>query len=243
MAIRKRIRESKNLKGIKNNTFKNNVFYDRKKILMELVPLVFLIIMAGAARFTYDLLPEKVPVHWNARGEIDNYGSKNTLIFLIPGMFFLFWILSIILPATDVYRDNIISSYKYYYAAKIAISAFFLILYITLLISAAGYTLDIARITILLIAGLFFAIGLFIRNIKRNFFIGIRLPWTLADDDVWKRTHDIGGKIFIIIGLLMIASLIFIDTEIIYAGFLIILVLSVIYLCIYSYITYKKIHH
>jgi uncharacterized membrane protein len=216
-------------------------FYDRKRTLMEIVPLGFLLLMILTSALAYNWLPEKVPIHWNARGEIDNYGSKEVLLFLIPGMFFLFWIMSIILPAMDVYRDNILMSYKYYYATKIVISSFFLVIYITLLASAAGYVLDVARITIVLIAGLFVAIGFLIRNIRRNFFVGIRLPWTLADDTVWKDVHDIGGKIFIGIGLLMIAALIFMRTEIIYAGFLILIIINILYLSIYSYIKYKKV--
>jgi len=214
-------------------------FYDRKKLLFELIPITLLIIIFAIAFYTYPKLPDKIPVHWNAYGEIDNYSSK-LMVFLIPVIYLFFVIISFVLPAADVFKDNIKKFYKYFYGMKILFGIFFLVLFISTLLPNFGFHINISQIVIASIAVLFFIIGMILPKTERNYFIGIRTPWTLASDDVWKKTHVLGGRLFIVIAVLLIIGFFVLDSSMLYILFIILLVLLVIYLMYYSYMLYKK---
>ena len=215
-------------------------FYDRKKWLLEIIPLIILIAMAAIAFYIYPRLPDNVPIHWNASGNIDNYGSKYIAVFLIPIIYLLFVIFSILLPAMDVFKENIKSFYKYYYAMKVLFGIFFLVLYIATLMPNFGYAFNIGYIILLSVIILFFALGFILRHVKRNFFIGIRTPWTLANDKIWEKTHNVGGFMFMALSLILLIGILFLDTTVLYIIFVGLIILMVIFLMFYSYYLYKR---
>ena len=90
-----------------------------------------------------------------------------------------------------------------------------------------------------LIGGLFFYIGTFLKKCKRNWFIGIRTPWTLSSDIVWEKTHNLGSKLFKFTAVLVMIGAFFKQYSI---YFILIPVFSVIiYIIVYSYLEYKKL--
>lgn len=216
-------------------------FYDKKKLMMEIVPLAILIVMFAIAFYVYPTLPAKVPIHWNAAGQVDNYGSKFIAVFLIPIIFLLFAVFAFMLPAMDVFKENIKSFYNYYYALKILLGVFFLIFYIATLAPNFGYVFNMSYVVIIAIIALFFILGYIMRHIKRNFFIGIRTPWTLTNDYVWERTHNQGGILFMLFSIILLIALLYIEPFYLYIGFIVLLVLIVIYLTLYSYFLYRKV--
>jgi len=218
-------------------------FYDKKKLLMELVMLIFILIMIAISIYAYATLPNVVPVHWNASGQADNYGNKWIAAFLIPIIYIIFSILAFILPAMDVFKDNIKKFYNYYYLMKIVFSVFFITLYIATLMPNYGYVFNMSYLIMIAIAILFFAIGYILRHVKRNFFIGIRTPWTLADDEVWDDTHRIGGVMFMAVSVILLIGLVFLKIEYILYIFIGLLLLMVIFLMLYSYFLYRKKYH
>jgi len=221
----------------------SNKFYDKKKLLLEIIPVAIMLALFVIAFIVYPQLPDKVPIHWNVQGQIDNYGSKFIGVFLIPIIFLIFEVLSVILPAMDVFKENIKSFYKYYFLMKVLFGVFFLVLYVTTLMPSFGYKINIAYIIIMAVILLFFALGYIMRHVKRNFFIGIRTPWTLSSDKVWEKTHQIGGILFMAISLILLILLLLLDTMMIYFIFIGLIILTVIFLMFYSYNLYKKESH
>jgi uncharacterized membrane protein len=218
---------------------KNNMFYDRKKLLLEIVPLAFILLMFAIAFFVYPSLPEKIPTHWNAQGQVDGYSGRGG-IFIIPIMFLVLIILFFILPMMEVFSENMLKIYKYYYAFKIVFSVFFLVLFIATLLPNFGYDINVAQVVIVMISILFISIGAILPKLKRNYIFGIRTGWTLSSDKVWDQTHRLGGVLFIVMGVLTIISLFIFNIESTIYTFLALIILGSIYLVFYSYYLYAK---
>ena len=215
-------------------------FYDKEKLLMELIPITLAIIIFIVAFYTYPKLPNNVPIHWNASGDIDNYGPKLIAVFLIPIIYLIFIVLSFILPAMDVFKENIKSFYKYYFAIKVLFGIFFLTIYIATLLPNFGYNIDVAYITIGCVIILFFILGYILRHVKRNFFIGIRTPWTISSDAVWDKTHEVGGVLFMIVSVILLIGMAVLKMEYLFYLFITLIVLITLYLIFYSYYLYRK---
>src|SRR3989344_9175428 len=173
----------------------------------EIIPICLILFMFILAFYSYPKLPEKVPSHWNSSGEIDNYSNK-FVIFLIPIILLGIYLLFLIIPKIEVFKKNIDEFYKtYMFGFKLVLILFFMALYIFTLLVTFNYNLKINYFIFPALGVLFYYIGYMIKNVKRNFFIGIRTPWTLANDKVWKKTHELGGKAFILAGFALLISL------------------------------------
>jgi uncharacterized membrane protein len=216
-------------------------FYDKKKLYMEIVPLIILIAIISIAFYASSRLPDKVPIHWNAAGEIDNYGPKSIAIWLIPGIFLIFAIFSFILPAMDVFSENIKKFYNYYFAMKVLLGIFFLYIYIATLLPNFGYVFNMSYTILSAVIILFFFLGVITRHVKRNYFIGIRTPWTLASEKVWEKTHDIGGWLFMIMAILLLIGMFVLKPTTVYLIFMIMLVFMILFVMFYSYYLYKRL--
>ena len=218
---------------------KKNVFYDSKKIKLEIFQLLIVLIMIGAALYVYPLLPERVPIHWNALGEPDNYGSRIFAVFLLPFIYIIFYIATIFLPMMDPYRDNILELYISYWGTRLVLGIFFLVIYISTLLKNF-YDFDIVKVILVAMMLLFIVLGYFIRHTKRNFFLGIRTPWTLVDDEIWQKTHEKGGKWMMTLCIILIIMMIFINVTIMFFVIIIAIMLLMIGLIIYSYFLHRK---
>ncbi len=163
----------------------------------------------------YPSLPQRIPTHWNFEGKVDGWGDKSWATFLVPGMMVAFLVLFVFLPAlsprhfeVDVFR----STYLY---ILVLISCLFLYMHGVILLAtwqevrAGPKFMDIGRA---LIGGmfLFFALlGNVMGKVRKNFYIGIRVPWTLASDRVWNDTHRLAAWLMVaggIIGFLLVIA-------------------------------------
>ena len=120
--------------------------------------------------------------------------------------------------------------------SKLSMPAIMLLIYIITVMAGFGREVKVSTILPIFIGLLFIAIGNYFPKIKRNYTMGIKLPWTLNSDENWRRTHRLGGICFIIIGLSLILS-VFLKSEIV---FLVPLILGGIIPAIYSYYLYTK---
>jgi uncharacterized membrane protein len=103
----------------------------------------------------------------------------------------------------DPLKANIELFSHLYFWFKVVFVLFMASLYILTIYAGLGHQVDVGRYVILGIAVLFFFIGLMMPKIKKNYTIGIRLPWTLHSEAVWDKTHQFGGKLFIALAILM----------------------------------------
>jgi uncharacterized membrane protein len=184
-------------------------------------------------------LPDQIPIHWNVDGEVDNYGSKSSLIYLSLLPFALYLLLTVI-PMIDPRKANYEKHDKAYRVTRIGIIMMMMIIsWITVL-----YTLEIISAVdkwiVFLVGVLFLVIGNYMRQIRSNYFFGIKNPWTLSNEIVWKKTHRLGGIAFIFTGLsMMIGSFLSgrVAMVLMFIGIAFILFVSTIY----SYLVYRKL--
>ncbi|MGV8172493.1 MAG: SdpI family protein [Candidatus Woesearchaeota archaeon] len=214
-------------------------FYDKRKLWLEAIPLAIFLLMIVGAIMVYPKIPNSIPTHWNAAGEADAFGGKNS-VFIVPIIFLLVLIMFFVFPLMEVFRENMLKIYNYYYAFKIMFSIFFVVLFIATLLPPLGYDVNVSYIVIAMIGLLFLALGFILPKLKRNFMFGIRTGWTLSSDKVWDKTHKIGGILFAALGIITITLLFILKLEILFFVFLILTILVSIFLVFYSYYIYKK---
>ena len=205
----------------------------------------FLTLTAWAlAAWFYPGLPQQVPIHWNIEGKVDGWGDKSWATFLMPGMMIVFLILFAFLPALSPKHfevDSFRSTYLFIMVLTIGLFA-----YINGIILLATWQevregpkfMDIGRA---LIAGLFlfFAfLGNVMGKVRKNFYIGIRVPWTLASDRVWNDTHRLAAWLMVAVGVIGFLLIIAGVSPIVAIG---LLIGSMMIPAVYSFIHYKSL--
>jgi len=202
-------------------------------ILFLLAFFVFGIYVAPA-------MPDRVPTHWNIRGEVDGWGSKYINLFLMPSIALVFYFLMSFLPAIDPLRKNYEKFAKPYLYFKIFLTFFFIYLEIFLIYSSIKFTPPQGSLMFALPFSLLLCfIGWLLPQLKRNFFIGIKTPWTLVSDLNWKKTHDFGGKAFLLAGVASLVAAFFGSV----ASFVVLIasvLAATIAALVYSYLEYRK---
>jgi uncharacterized membrane protein len=199
-------------------------------IAIALIPFVYLI-------YIWNRLPEKVPMHWNGAGEIDRYGDKKELVAMLFMLVGISYFVFLIIPYADPKQKlqnmgnklNIIRTILTIFMSTLAVY----ILYNTQQKSSnPGF--------VFAIIGLLFAfLGNYFKTIKPNYFIGIKTPWTLENEEVWKKTHLMGGKLWFVGGLLMAMTFVLPNKIQFYTFMGITAVISIVPI-VYSYLEFKK---
>lgn len=210
------------------------------KIKQEIPSLVLILLPFIYLGLVWSQLAESVPIHWNVAGEIDRYGSKYILLaipFLLPGLVYvIFTLMQQFGP-----KEKLDKMGKKFASLKFLLTLFMSAL--ALLIIHSSKTSSFGQPTfILVILGLLFAtFGNYFRTIQPNYFIGIRTPWTLKDENVWKSTHKLAGILWFIGGIfIVILALISTHQYIVFIMLTIVAILTIIPI-IHSYIKYKSI--
>lgn len=188
--------------------------------------------------YFYPQMPEKIASHWNAQGQVDGYMSKFWGLFLMPFILVGLGLLFIAIPKIDPLKANIEKFRKYYDGFIILVFIFMLSIYFQVILWNIGIKISPNIIFPIGLGLLFFYTGILCENSKRNWFIGIRTPWTLSSERVWEKTHKIGGKLFKIAGVVAFIG-IFFRSYAVY--FVLVPVLSIAaYTIVYSYFEYQK---
>jgi len=147
-------------------------------------------------------LPSQVPVHWNAHNQIDQYGSKWTLVALLPGIMAGTICLMAVLPWLSPRRFQVDEPRHLYLALMDILLVFLAYFQVLMIVAALGRPLNMTRATFGGICLLFAVMGAVLPRLPRNFYVGIRTPWTIADERVWKATHRFAGKAMMAAGVL-----------------------------------------
>ena len=205
-----------------------------KYILAGLVAAAF---VAGAA--AYPFLPDKIASHWNAAGEADGYMGKFWGIFILPFVMLGMLALYAVIPKIDPLKNNIEAFRRYYDRFWVVMFVFFLYLFALTLGWNFGYRFNFTVAIIPAIAGLFYFIGSILQRSKRNWFFGIRTPWTLSSDTVWEKTHKLGGLLFKIAAIATLAGLFLPDKLLVFAIIIPAVTVSAVAI-VYSYVIFKK---
>jgi uncharacterized membrane protein len=188
----------------------------------------------------WNQLPDPMASHWGPNDEVNGYMSKFWGVFLMPlitlGMFLLF----LVIPNIDPLKANIAQFRDVFNLFITLIVAFMIYIYLLSLRWNLGYT-DFAMSKAMLpaVGILFFFVGYLLRKAKRNFFIGIRTPWTLSSDTVWDETHRLGSVLFMISGALAFVGSFFGGMAAFWFLF-VPLIGSTLFTLVYSYVLYQR---
>ena len=206
-----------------------------KKIIYALVLISFL-----TATFLYFYMPEQeFASHWNSKGEVDGYMSKFWALYLTPMMISGIAILLKYLPKIDPLKKNIKKFKKDYDYFIVAITVFLFYIYILTVL----WNLNVKfSMTVSVVPGLALLIiytGFFLEKAERNWFVGIRTPWTMSNDEVWRRTHKVAGKLFVASGVICLAGMVFEQYSLWFI--MVPLIGSSMFVFIYSYFIWKNV--
>lgn len=208
------------------------------KKITPIVSLLLILISFGMAFYFYPLLPDKIVSHWGPSGEADGYASKGFSLFFMPILLIIFTGMFMLIPKIDPLKKNVEAFRKYFDGFIIIFELFFLYIYGLTIAFNLGYQFNMLVLLMPAFAILFYYLGVMVGKAKRNYFIGIRTPWTLASDKVWDKTHRLGSILFKLAAVPFLIS-IFSPTY----GFIIFIVYVIgisLGLCLYSYLEFRK---
>lgn len=205
----------------------------------SIIVLSILIISFLIGIYFYYQFPDKIVSHWDSQGQPNGYMSKFWGLFLMPLISVALFLLFMLLPKIDPLKNNIKKFRNYFDGFIIIIFIFLFYLYILTILWNLGLKFNMILFLIPAFAVLFYYAGILIEHAKRNWFIGIRTPWTLSSEKVWNKTHKLGAKLFKVSAIIILLGLIFQKYAI---WFIIIpIIFSVIDTTVYSYFEYKKL--
>ncbi len=154
----------------------------------------------------YNRLPESVPTHWNARGEANGFTAKPWGPFVLPLTMVGVYLLLMIIPRISPRGYRVERFQNVFEILQATLLAFLFMVTMLALLAGIGAPVPINRAIQAGTGLLFIVVGNFMGKFTKNFFIGIRTPWTLASDEVWLRTHRLGGKLFVLAGIGLLVS-------------------------------------
>ncbi|WP_176461687.1 SdpI family protein [Anaeromicrobium sediminis] len=199
--------------------------------------LIFISILGTL--LVYNQLPDTIPKHWNMHGEIDAYGSKS-FIFVLALLPLGMYLLKEFLPKIDPKRQSYTKHAKAFNITMAATIIFFLLLTWSTILISLGFNINMG-VTIKIFVGiLFMIIGNYMSQIRPNYFFGVKTPWTLANETVWKKTHRLSGFTFAIGGLILVFTSFLSGVASLYI-LIGVIAITVLIPTIYSYMEYKKI--
>lgn len=162
--------------------------------------------MFAAAAWAWGRVPDQIPVHWNAAGEVDGYGGRFMGLLLIPLVTLGMHLLFMVLPAIDPCGTNYEGFAKVYAIFRAAILTFMGAVYAATTLVALGYSVDMAKVITVSLGLLFMGLGSLLSEVRPNRFVGIRTPWTLSSTRSWTKTHRLGGWLFVASGVATLLS-------------------------------------
>jgi uncharacterized membrane protein len=169
----------------------------------NLISLFLIGAALALSAFLYARLPDPMPTHWNLQGEVNGYTAKPWGPLVIPLIMIGVMLLFLALPKLSP-RGYEIGRFQGVFEILQTVSlAFLLLVHAMTLLFGIGVAVDMTRAIIAALGLLFAILGNFLGKVTKNFFVGIRTPWTLASDEVWLRTHRLAGKLFVLAGILL----------------------------------------
>ncbi len=204
--------------------------------------IVVLIMIAAAilaGLLLWNRLPDPMASHWDVNDQVNGYTSKLAGVLMVPLITLGIFLLFLVVPSIDPLKANIAQFREAFNLFIILMVAFMLYVYGLSLAWNLGFTdFRMSGAMLPAVGLLFIFIGFMLRQARRNFFIGIRTPWTLSSDRVWNETHRIGAVLFMISGALAFLGGFFGGTTAFWFMFAPIIG-STVFLLIYSYVLYQ----
>ncbi len=212
-----------------------------KAVKLNWITVILLVIFWGISASFYPSLPDQVPTHWNIYGEVDGYSHKAVAAFIMPLFPLAIYLLMTFIPKIDPKRDNYQKFEGIYEIIKMAVVILIACVTFISLLAAKGYNIKINLIMRIIVPIFFIILGNYMGKIRFNYFTGIKIPWTLASEEVWNKTHRFAGKAMMLGGIIALLGLLAPPTPgaiIMFVGILAPPVIA----AVYSYFIYKQSH-
>lgn len=201
---------------------------------MMVITSIIILIPIAVGLILWDRLPDPMPMHWNIKGEVDDWGSKSTVVIFLPLLLLAIHWFGVMVTSADPKNKDI--------HGKPLQLMFWICPFISLLCCnlvyalSLGFEISIEILMPLMLGGMFLIIGNYLPKCKRNYTMGIKVPWALDNDENWNATHRFAGKVWVIGGAIIMATAVFK----LFIVFIIIALTMVIAPTLYSYLYYRK---
>ncbi|MFA6301217.1 MAG: SdpI family protein [Candidatus Paceibacterota bacterium] len=207
-----------------------------KKI--EILSFVLVLATFVAAVLIYPYMPDKIVSHWGLNNQANGYMGRFWGVFLLPMIMLGCSVLFMVITRVDPKKENIQKFEKYFDMFILSFLLFFAYVYALMIFWNLGYHFILIQFMAPALAFLFYVAGVMISHAEPNWTIGIRTPWTLSSEDVWHKTHRLGGKLFKAVAIISLLEIVMPQ----YSVYIILfpILATVIYLFAYSYVEYHK---
>lgn len=204
----------------------------------NLLSYLFIVVAVAVSAWLYPGLPDPMPTHWNVRGEVDAHMPKPWGVVVLPlSVIFVFVIMRLI-PVISPRGYKVARYNPFLNVFQVAIVGFMSMVTVLVLLTAKGIDVRLGQVIFAGIGLLFIIVGNYFRALPKNFFLGIRTPWTLTSDEVWARTHRLGGRLFVVMGLVWLLGAFYPVPP----GWLITVILVIAFVpVVYSYFIYRRV--
>jgi uncharacterized membrane protein len=214
---------------------KKFTWFDFAALVIFLLPVVYLLTV-------YASLPVRVPMHYDINGKVNRYGSKNEFLMVQAIMLFvalMVYMLLRFLSSIDP-KKKVKYSQETFQKIALGIVIFISALNIVIIFSTVNQGVRVDKLIFPLIGLLFTFLGNVMNNIKPNYFVGIRTPWTLESEDTWKATHRMAGKVWFAGGILLTILTLVLPSNIATVVFMVGILSIALMPVVYSYIYFKN---
>ena len=172
--------------------------YFKESVLWALIALPYVYLAT-----TWNKMPDVVPIHFDMEGNANGWANKTTFLFIPGALGIGIYVLMILLPFLDP-KKKIEQMGEKYFSVRFMLTLFISTLSIYTIYAGNTGTLKGTNLLFALIGILFAFMGNYFQAIRPNYFIGIRTPWTLENEEVWKKTHRLGGRLWMAGGILIV---------------------------------------
>ena len=208
----------------------------RNEIILLLITVIPFIYLATI----WNSLPERVPMHWDVKGEIDRWGNRSETLLIPFFCSLLIYGLFLIIPKIDPKKQMSKMQGKYF-QLRLIIQLVMSGLAVYILYSMKEADLATYGIPFVLVGVLFFLLGNYMKTVPPNYFIGVRTPWTLENSEVWKETHRVTGLLWFVAGMLMIPLNFIFASNIAWIILIVIAAIAILVPIMYSFVLHKRI--
>ena len=210
-----------------------------KQKAWEIFQLTVIASMFVSAGLRWTSVPDRIPVHWNAAGQVDGYGGRFVGLLLLPIIAAGLYVLLKYIPRVDPERKNYEDFADTYLLVRVVFTVYLGFIYVvTNLAIGNEENVPVGGLIIGAVGVLFVVLGGAMRTFRPNWFAGIRTPWTLTSERSWVETHRLGGRVFIAGGVATLLGALIGDVWAIVA-MLVVLLPGVVFLVVYSYVVWR----
>ncbi|MEW6990799.1 SdpI family protein [Colwelliaceae bacterium 6441] len=202
---------------------------------------IFIVILI-ACIVVIGILPgdTQVPIHWNSAGDVDKYDSLLIALLMYPGIMLGLLVLIHSIKFLEPRKENLAASTTAKGWIALGVVALLSVMALATIAIAFGYQVPMVRLIILSVMTMLIVVGNFLSKTKSNFFIGIKTPWTLSSEDNWRKTHRLGGRLFMLAGIIGIPlSLILSEDQLSYLTITVVMTATLIP-CTYSWYIWHR---